>query len=341
LSQAFLTGATGFLGQRVARQLVERGWRVHALARKGSDKSDLSDLPIVWHAGDLTDDASLRQAVSSARNFAEDDSLDIVHLAALISYRSGDADLAREVNVEGTRRVLSAALAFNVRRVLHASSIVTVGFAEGDSVSTEDQAFNGAQLGVDYVDTKRAAEEQVMSAASAMDCVVVNPGAIFGPAAEASNSAYFLRRAAAGGVRVAPPGGVSVVGVDDTAEGVVLALTRGRRGRRYLLCESNYRLHDLLKLVAQRAGSSSPRLTVPSAVWSALGKSAGLVDRAKPLTRLTPQAMRMIGVHWRADAARAREELGWAPTPFPAVLDSALREMGLITAPSNTAASTT
>jgi dihydroflavonol-4-reductase len=341
LSQAFLTGATGFLGQRVARRLVDRGWRVHAMARKGSDKSVLSDLPIVWHDGDLTDDASLRSAVASARSFADDDSLDIVHLAALISYRSADAQLAREVNVEGTRRVLSAALACKVRRVLHTSSIVAVGFAEGDSVSTEDQAFNGAQLGVDYVTTKRAAEEQVMSASSALDCVVVNPGAIFGPAAQTSNSAYFLRKAAAGGVRIAPPGGVSVVGVDDAAEGVVLALTRGRRGRRYLLCESNYTLRDLLKLVAERTGAAPPRLAVPSAVWSVLRKTAGALDRAKPLARLTPQAMRMIEVHWRADARRASEELGWSPTPFPAVLDDALREMGLTGSKTNAPAATT
>lgn len=330
MSQAFLTGATGFLGRRVARRLVERGWRVHALAREGSDRSILTDLPIVWHAGDLTDDGSVRKALASARAFADGDPLDVVHLAAVISYRTADAKLARQVNVEGTRRMLSAALACDVRRFLHTSSIVAVGFAEGGSVSTEDQEFNAAQLGVDYVDTKRASEQQVIAAATELDCVVVNPGAIFGPAAQTSNSAYFLRKAASGAVRIAPPGGVSVVGVDDTAEGLVLALTRGRRGRRYLLCESNYRLADLLKLVAQLAGAAPPRLAVPAPVWSALRKAAGVLDRSKPLERLTPQAMRMIEVHWRADARRAREELGWKPRPFPEVLESALREMDLL-----------
>lgn len=330
MSQAFLTGATGFLGQRVARRLVERGWRVHAMARKGSDKSVLKDLPIVWHDGDLTDGRSVSSALASASAFADGDPLDVVHLAALISYRSGDARLAHKVNVEGTQRVLSAAFSSKVRRFVQTSSIVTVGFAEGDDVSTEDQVFNAAQLGVDYVDTKRAAEEKVLAACSEMDCVVVNPGAIFGEASKHSNSAYFLRKAAAGGVRVAPPGGVSVVGVDDAADGVVLALTRGRRGRRYLLCESNYRLRDLLRLVAELSGASPPRFAVPSAAWSALRKGATLLDRSKPLDRLTPQAMRMIQVHWRADAQRAREELGWNPRPFPEVLADALRRMDLI-----------
>lgn len=341
MSQAFLTGATGFLGRRVARRLVGRGWRVHALARESSDRSVLADLPIVWHAGDLADDGSVRKALASAHAFADGDPLDVVHLAALISYRTGDAELARQVNVEGTRRMLSASMACGVRRFLHTSSIVAVGFAEGDAVSTEDQAFNGAQLGVDYVDTKRAAEEQVLAAAAELDTVVVNPGAIFGPAAQSSNSAYFLRKAASGAVRIAPPGGVSVVGVDDTAEGLVLALTRGRRGRRYLLCESNYRLKDLLALVARSAGSAPPRLAVPAPAWSALRKGASLLDRSKPLERLTPQAMRMIEVPWRADAQRAREELGWQPRPFPEVLESALREMGLVPSEPNSAAVTT
>ncbi|MCA8981524.1 MAG: NAD-dependent epimerase/dehydratase family protein [Planctomycetes bacterium] len=340
MSQAFLTGATGFLGRRVARDLVARGWRVHALARQGSDRSVLAGLPVVWHEGDLANDASLRKALASAHEFANGDPLDVVHMAALISYRTGDTKLARQVNVDGTRRLLSASMAFGVRRFLHTSSIVAVGFAEGDAVSTEDQAFNGARLGVDYVDTKRESEEQALAAASELDVVVVNPGAIFGPASQSSNSAYFLRKAAAGKVRVAPPGGVAVLGVDDAADGVVLALTRGRRGRRYLLCESNYRLKELLALVAQLARAAPPVCAVPTPAWKLLCRGVDLIDRSKPQDRLTPQSMRMIGVHWRADAQRAREELGWKPRPFPEVLESALREMGLLDVPPRTTAAT-
>ena len=332
MSHAFLTGATGFLGRRVAARLIDRGWRVHAMAREDTDRSILADLPVVWHAGDLRDEASVNHAISSATLFAAGQPLDVVHLAALISYRAADAELARDVNVNGTSRVLAAAAQSGVRRVVHTSSIVTVGYAEGDAVSTEDQAFNAGDLGVHYVDTKREAEERALRSAEALDTVVVNPGAIFGPASVGSNSAYFLRRAAAGGVRVAPPGGVSVVGVDDTAEGVVLALTRGRRGRRYLLCESNLRLSELLALVARRAGARPPRWTVPPGAWSFLTRAAASWDRRRPLERLTPQAMRMVGVHWRADAARAREELGWSPRPFSEVLDDALRGMDLLPA---------
>jgi len=329
MSQAFLTGATGFLGQRVARQLAANGVRLHALAREGSDKQVLDGLSVVWHPGDLRDEGSLRSALKAASRFADGEPLDIVHLGALISYRSRDSDLAWDINVEGTRRMLGAAMGTNVRRFLHTSSIVTVAHAEGSETTTEDAAFNGDELGVDYVDTKRAAEQQVLASCGELDCVVVNPGAIFGPATEHSNSAYFLRKAAAGDVRIAPPGGVSVVGVDDAATGVVQALTRGRRGRRYLLCESNYSLRELLTLVAELAGARAPRWTVPPALWATLRRTAALWDRSRPLERLTPQAIRMIGVHWRADARRAREELGWNPQPFPDVLREALREMGL------------
>lgn len=332
MSHAFLTGATGFLGRRVAARLVERGWRVHAMAREDTDKSILRDLPIVWHAGDLRDETTVNHAVSSASLFASGEPLDVVHLAALISYRTDDADLAYDVNVKGTSRVLAAAAQAGVRRVVHTSSIVAVGHAEGDAVSTEDQAFNAGDLGVHYVDTKHEAEQRALRSADHLDTVVVNPGAIFGPASPSSNSAYFLRRAAAGGVRVAPPGGVSVVGVDDTADGVVLALTRGRRGQRYLLCESNLRLSELLALVARRAGAKPPRWTVPPGAWSWMSRAAARWDRRRPLQRLTPQAMRMVGVHWRADAARAREELGWTPRPFTEVLDDALRGMDLLPA---------
>lgn len=328
MSSVLLTGATGFLGRAVAREAASRGWRVHALARPTSDRSVLEGLRVVWHEGDLRDETSLRGAFAAARRFAGDDPLDVVHLAALISYRTRDADLAREVNVEGTRRALRAAMLAGIRRFVHVSSIVTVAHAEGSNPTNEDAEFNAARLGSHYVDTKREAEDLVLAAAGELDVVVVNPGAVFGPAVPGSNSAHFLQRAAEGSVRLAPPGSLSVVGVDDTAAGTMLALTRGQRGRRYLLCESTWSLRAVLEEVARLAGARPPLGTVPPALWSLVPPLLSAVDRVRPLDRLTPQAARMLAVRWDADASRAREELGWSPRPFREVLARALEETG-------------
>ncbi len=331
--RVLLTGATGFLGSRVAPRLVRAGFRLHAIARPSADRSALEDLGVVWHIADLEDPASIELALLAARAEAGGEPLDVVHCGAVISYRSCDRVLQQCVNVEGTRHIIEAAKLHGVRRLLHVSSVVTVGHALAGEVLDESFSYNGQSLRVDYVDTKRAAEELVFQASGDLDVVVVNPSAIFGVVGPHSNSAYFLQRVADGRVRVAPPGTVGVVGVDDTADGVVVALERGRAGARYLLSESWLSLRDLLELVARQCGVPGPSFSVPPLAWRGLGLAATSFELLKPLERLTPQSIRMVGAHFRAHAGLAREELDWKPRPIREVLGETLSELGLVKNP--------
>jgi dihydroflavonol-4-reductase len=328
-AHCLLTGGTGFLGSRLAPRLVAAGYRLHVLARTRPSGGPLAELDATWHGGDLRDRAAVGRALARAREECGGGPLDVLHCGAVISYRSADLGLQRAVNVQGTRNVVDAARRRGVRRLLHVSSVVTVGHARGQEVLDESACFNGASLHVDYVDTKRAAEEYALSAGGDLEVVVVNPSAIFGLAGPRSNSAYFLRRAAAGAVRVAPPGTVGVVGVEDVADGTLAALLRGRPGARYLLSESSLPLRELLALVAEECGVQGPRFTVPVSAWTALGVGARLVELAHPLERLTPQSVRMLGAHFRIRADRAREELGWKPRAIREVLGETLDALGL------------
>ncbi|MCZ6596316.1 MAG: NAD-dependent epimerase/dehydratase family protein [Planctomycetota bacterium] len=305
-----VTGATGFVGTAVVRRLVRHGHPVHGLARRTSDKGRLEGLGVRWHEGDLLEPATIERALADFRAAAREEgrSARVVHCAALISYRTGDAELARCVNVEGTRVVLDACQKHGIERVVHVSSVVAVGTSRrGDQELDEDAAFNGAELYCDYVTTKRAAEDFALSVSRQLDVVVVNPGAIFGPAPDGSNTARFLVRIAEGRIgSMAPPGSVAVVGIDDVAEGIRLALERGRRGRRYLLTESNLRHLELLAMAAGELGVRPIRRTVPTPIWRALVVGAGLWDRVRPSGELTPQALRLLGVHFRFDSRRAR-----------------------------------
>jgi dihydroflavonol-4-reductase len=325
VKRVFLTGASGFVGVYIARALRARGHEVHVLVRPTTDRTRLEGLEVTWHEGDLASPEDVPRAVGVAAQGAE--SLDVIHSGALISYRTRDAERARRVNVEGTRHVLDACRRHEVRRLVHVSSMVTVGHSSSGRVLDEEAAFNGAELGVHYVTTKRAAEELALAAADELDVVVVNPGAVFGPAPESSNSAWFLQQMARGRVRVVPHGGVAVVGVEDVAEGCLLALERGERGRRYLLCESNLDTLSLVRCVAGIAGVRPARVRVPRPLWSALRRIVALVDRIHPLERATPQAIRMAATCFYSDASRAREELGWTPGPFEDVVREAVEEL--------------
>jgi dihydroflavonol-4-reductase len=174
------------------------------------------------------------------------------------------------------------------------------------------------------VTTKRAAEELVL--ASDLDFVVVDPGAIFGPGGSGANTLRFLRQVAHGKLALcAPPGSISPVGIEDVVRGARLALERGRSGRRYLLVESARPLIDCFRLAARELAVPPVRRAAPRALWSALRCGASIVDRAWPLELLTPQALRMLSLHFVYDARRARDELGWRPEPFETVLARTIR----------------
>jgi len=324
--EVLISGATGFLGSEIARTLAARGHVLHALARAGSDRSILQELPVNWHVGDLRDASSVERAFEevcarAARPW-------IVHAGALISYQTRDRELSREINVEGTRTLLAACTRHAVGRVLHVSSVVAVGPSLDGTTLDETSAYRGEALRCDYMTTKREAEVLALEAAQALDLVVVNPGAIFGSNGRISNSQRVLHMIARGRtgplpLLLAPPGAQSVVGLSDCAEGCVLALEHGRRGERYLLVESVWSHRDLIALVASRCGRSAPR-AVPRWVWATVEACAALLDGVVRSDFFTPQTLRMARAQFRTSAARARTELAWSPQAFAAVIDTML-----------------
>ena len=323
MSVVLVTGGTGFLGREIVRQLVARGEEVHVVARSGSPRGPLAQVPIVWHEADLRDAGAVARAVESVAEsaHARAERARIVHAAALISYRTGDLDLARATNVEGTKTLLAAAGKTGVERFVHVSSVVTVGSSRNGKPVDERTPFDLGALGVDYVDTKRAAEEAVLAASREIDVVIVNPGAIFGPIERESNTVRTIRRVAEGrSPPVLPPGSVGIVGVRDAAEGTLLALDRGRRGERYLLVESNLTTRELLATIARAVGVAPRGRVLARPAWRALTACAYVWDRIVPIRFTPPQALTMLGIDLRFDASKARRELGWSPSSFEEVI---------------------
>lgn len=326
----FLTGATGFLGGALVPRLVASGREVHAFARRTSLRSIVAGPSVIWHAGDLAEPASLAPALRAARERARALAapLEVVHGGALISYRTRDASLARIVNVDATRALLDAACSQGAARFLYVSSVVAVGAGrEPRSLRDEDSPFEDCALESHYVQTKRAAEELVLARAAELDALAVNPGAVFGSSPRASNSQRLFARIAAGGTPLlAPPGSVSVVGLEDAAEGILRALERGVRGRRYLLCDENLLVRELIQRVGACAGRRTAVRRFPDWGWGAFVATARLLDRLMPFEALTPQALELLGLHYRFDSRRARRELGWRPRLFGTVLEGMLRD---------------
>ena len=119
------------------------------------------------------------------------------------------------------------------------------------------------------------------------------------------------------------PGSLSVVGVQDVAAGILLALASGRHGRRYLLTDENLRLGELLLRIQRTLRPDGPHpglLHLGPGAWRGLVAASRLVDRVKPQHVVTPTALELLGLHFRFDSSRARGELGWTTRPFDEVL---------------------
>jgi dihydroflavonol-4-reductase len=331
-AHVLVTGGTGFVGTEVVRRLVAGGATAHVLCRPGTDRSALSLAEVRWHAGDLLDESALRLAFERAASEARAGGapLDVVHLAARISYRRADRGLLERVNVEGTRRVLAACRAVGARRLCHVSSVVALGpVARADQELDDDAPLAALALASAYARTKAEAEALALAARNELDVVVASPAVVFGFSGSASNSLHFLRRVLRGTLGpLSPPGSISVVGLADAARGILLVLERGARGKRYLLSESAWLLHDLLVLACRNGGRTPPRGRVPPPLWRALVGLASLVDRIVPSERATPEALELLGMHFRFRARSARSELDWAPRPFAEILGELVRELG-------------
>jgi dihydroflavonol-4-reductase len=309
-----ITGATGFVGFHLARRLAAAGAQVAALVRPTADRGRLIAAGVRCVEGSLEDARSLRDL---SRNCEF-----LFHVAGAVDF-GGDRQRLRNVNVEGTRRVLAAARAAGVRRVVHTSSIVAVGASTTPRLLDETARWNLGPMRVPYVTTKRQGEELALAENGKLEVVVVNPGCVVGPDDFAgSEFGVLCRRFWRGRLPIHFGGGNNFVDVRDVADGVMRVADRGRPGERYLLTGTNCSMTGFFGELARAAGRAIPRLRLPTGlapVVAALGER--FTRRGSPALTV-PQA-RLMHFFWYFDCGKARRELGYEPRQLRVTLADA------------------
>jgi dihydroflavonol-4-reductase len=258
--------------------------------------------------------ADVRDAGAVAR--AVDGAEAVVHVAALYSYSAPEADM-HAVNVEGTRNVIAACRAANVRRLVHTSTAGTCGPVAG-RMATEADHPPSWELAVPYKRTKLEAERIVLDAArERLDAVVVNPTTPVGDGDRfPTPTGRMIEGVATGRYRGYLDTGVNVVDVRDVARGHLLALERGRRGERYLLGGVDLTLRELFGAIADLAGRPRPRLRVPYRAAHALARAGVANGEEVALARLP--------MYYSSE--KARRELGYEPGPVEPALARAVQD---------------
>jgi dihydroflavonol-4-reductase len=318
--KCFVTGATGFLGSHVARQLLQRAAELRLLVRKTSRLDNIADLAAEHVTGDLRDVDSLRRGMSGCEV--------VFHVAADYRLWARDRNELYRSNVAGTTNILTAARDSGVRRVVYTSSVATMGFGNNGLITNENSPVALADMIGDYKRSKFQAEQIVISAVRAgQDVVMVNPTTPVGerdikPTPSGQIIVDFLKRKFPAYVDT----GLNLVDVIDCAEGHLLAMEKAQPGERYILGGENLTLKQILDKLAAITTLPSPNVKLPYAVAFAAGAFGSVVTGGmlKREPRATLDSVRMSRKKMFITSAKAERELGWVSRPVDAALQRAV-----------------
>jgi dihydroflavonol-4-reductase len=306
-----ITGATGLLGNNIARQLVAAGQSVRVLARATSDPRTLEGLAVERLSGDVRDPIAVAAAVREAEV--------VIHSAGHVHLGWKQLDQHRAINVEGARNVAAAARAAKIRLV-HVSAINALGLGRLDQPADEDTALPGI-VECPYVVTKREAEQVILAEVEqGLDAVIVNPGCMFGPWDWKPSSGKMLL-AVTKFAPIYPLGAVSFCDVRDVAAGTLAAVHHGQTGRRYILGGHNLPYRDAWRQMASLAGKRGP-ISPMGPLFR--GVAAPLLDFFTLVTgreRDANSAILALGRQQHCfSSRRAVEKLGYQVRPFAETL---------------------
>ncbi|NVB37706.1 NAD-dependent epimerase/dehydratase family protein [Pseudenhygromyxa sp. WMMC2535] len=333
-----ITGATGFLGQHVVAAARAAGYDVSALVRDVEAPAARMLLEakaegeLELYAGDVLDPASVEQAAEGC--------VAVLHCAGKVSRAGEDATEMTRVNVGGVEVVLDACKAAGLRRAVVASTSGTIGIStDPERVADErDEPPLSLINKWPYYRSKYYGEQSALARdAEDFEVVVVNPALLLGPGDLHGSSTEDVRRALEQRSPVVPAGGYAFVDARDAAEGMILALQKGRAGQRYLLVSCNCPIRTFVTRVARVAGLDGPVFALPDHAvveratrWfarqaqSLLGEDDAMPDET---------SIEMAQHYWYVDSTRAENELGWrARDPMITLADTVadLRERGIV-----------
>lgn len=328
--KALVTGATGFIGSSIVRELLKDGKEVKVLVRQSSNTKNIDGLEFERAYGDVRDKEAVKAALKGCDTFYQ--------AAALYEFWGHSEKEYHDVNVEGTKASLQAALEQGVPKVVHTSSEAALGCHGRDCLAKEDAEFNAWKTGAHYNVSKYLAEVEALKfVQKGLPVVVVNPGVVIGvrdirPTPSGRMILDVLNKKVAGYM----DGGGNYVDVEDVARGHILAAAKGKVGERYILGNANLSVLEFYTLVGDVAGIQPPKLKFPyPAVIATSYLYLLIASVTKKPPPVTPAFARLGHMYAYFDSSKAVRELGMPQTPIRTTVEKAVnwfRENGYVKA---------
>jgi len=314
-----VTGASGFLGSHVTRQLVARAETVRVLLRASSNNRAIADLPLEYVTGDLRDAASLALALAGVTR--------VFHVAADYRLWAKRKQDIYDSNVGGTRNLLDAAKRAGVSQFIYTSTVATIAVDRSEQPSEFTDAKLEEMVG-HYKRSKWQAERLVLdSAKQGFPAIVAMPTTPVGPwdwkpTPTGKIILDFLNGKMPGYVKT----GLNFVGVEECAAGHLLVSDKGKVGERYLLGAENLTLKEMLDTLAKITGLAAPKLKIPHGLALGVAYANTVFSRLLGREPGIPVEGVKIAQHMMfVDAKRAQKELGFKPGSVAAALERAVR----------------
>jgi len=311
-SRYFVTGATGFIGDKLVRSLASQGHQVIALSRRSIPASYFPDNVTVVN-GQLDDPASLVSGMQGCDG--------VFHLAGYVRNWSRNRQLFHDINVGGLRNVLQAARQTDTARVVWTSTVMTFGPTPPGKTCDETYDRTGRPCHTDYERSKIQAEALAREQVEAgQDIVICNPTRVFGPGllTEGNSLTRLIDDYDLGKAPFVLNRGRNVgnyVLVDDVVQGHELAMQHGRSGERYILGSDNLSMGEFFDLVDEFSGEEHFRLPgrpVGAYIFAYLQLWKALVFGGSP--QITTPWIRTFLDEWAYSPRKAEQELGYRPT---------------------------
>jgi dihydroflavonol-4-reductase len=310
--KALVTGATGFIGSKLCRFLLDKGYSVRAFHRPSSPLRALENLDLEHAVGDLSQPETL---VSAMRD------INIVfHAAALTNGRAKPSRIYDTI-VDGTSHMIKAAMESKIERLIFTSSVASLGIPErnpsGRSIPAllnENHTWNDQPERWYYGYAKYLAEIEIQKAVSkGFDAVIVNPALVLGAGDIYRQSDSIVVQETRKKIPALVEGGLNVVHIDDVTAGHLAALERGKRGERYILSGENLSFEELFQQIGEITHIPPPSVVLSTRLVKSISNPLRLAQSFIALP-VSAELLGLAGNYFFYDNRKAQIDLGLSPS---------------------------
>ncbi len=309
--KVLVTGADGVLGSNLVRVLLKRKYEVTALIEKGKDPVTLNCLNVNRVEGNILNIEDVNRVIEGQDV--------LIHCAASTSVWPARSEIVNQVNVQGTENVVQACLRFGIKKMIYVGTANSFGFGSIDEPGKEGDSYKSGKYGLDYMDSKKIAQEKVIQAVNhkGLPAVIVNPTFMIGPFDSKPSSGAMILALINNKIPCYTGGGKNYINVADAAIGIANAIKLGKVGECYILGNENLTFKAMFEKISAVVNCNAPKRRLPAGIVQLYGKINALFARLfKFHPSITPELAKISCEEHYYSAQKAVRELKLPQTPL-------------------------